>query len=180
MKVNPFRILFSISTILRITLPLAIFRFPLFVIIAVTFLDDIDGDIASQGVFSKSRYQFIDKLIDNWWYLCVLVYSYFALNNFFVFLLALFIYRIVGLWLFLSSKKRHLLIFFPNFFENAFFLFFFVNYFGWQILITGSNLYYSLIVVFILKLLQEYWLHVLKKSFVEDVFKFKWRKWLPE
>jgi hypothetical protein len=159
---------------------LAIFNSPFFVVVTATFLDMIDGDLASQGVLSKSEYQILDKIMDNWWYLWVLIYSYFQLSNFFVFLFVLFVYRTVGFGLFLYRKNRKVFMFFPNFFENAFFLFFFVNYFGWHQLISGINLYYSLIVVFLLKLLDEYWLHVLKKSFVEDVFKFKWRKWLPE
>ena len=180
MKKNIFKILFSISSILRIVLPLAIFKFPLFVVIAVSFLDWIDGDLGSQGFLSKSKYQNIDKLMDHWWYIWAIIYSYFALNNFFVFLFTLFVYRMIGFGLFLYRKKRKMFMFFPSFFENAFFLFFFVNYFGWQFLVTGINLFYSITVVFILKLLQEYWLHYLGKSFVEDIFKFKWRKWLPE
>jgi hypothetical protein len=180
MKTNFHKGLYLGSTILRILLPLAIFKFPLFVVITVTFLDAIDGDLASQGVLSKSRYQLMDKLMDNWWYLWALLYSYFALNNFFVFLSILFIYRLVGLGIFLYRKNRSVFMFFPNFFENAFFLFLLTNLFGWRQLVSGNNLFYSLIVVFILKLLQEYWLHILRKSFVENVFKFKWRKWLPD
>ena len=115
--------------------------------------------------------------MDNWWYLWALAYSYFAFNRFFILLLIFLVFRFVGLAIFLNTKRRSTFMFFPNFFENAFFLFFFATLFSLQSLIIGPNLYYSLAVAFALKILQEYWVHILKKSLVEDVFKFKWRKW---
>ena len=163
--------------LLRLVFPVFIFSYPVYVIVATIFLDAIDGEFASQGVLSREKYQIVDKLMDNWWYIWVLFYSYFALNNFFILLLVLFIYRTIGLILFLLKKNRKIFMFFPNFFENAFFLFFFATIFSLESLIVGPNLYYSLAVVFALKILQEYWVHILKKSLVEDVFKFKWRKW---
>jgi hypothetical protein len=45
-------------------------------------------------------------------------------------------------------------------------------------LLDGTNIYVSLLIVFILKLLQEYWLHIADRSIVEDLFKIK-RYWLP-
>lgn len=165
---------------LRATLPLFIFSLPVYVVVTTVFLDAIDGEFASQGVLSREKYQIVDKLMDNWWYLWALAYSYFAFNRFFILLLILLVFRFIGLAIFLNIKRRGVFMIFPNFFENAFFLFFFATFFGLQSVINGVNLYYSLAAVFALKILQEYWLHVLKKSFIEDILKFKWRKWLPD
>lgn len=174
------KIVYCLVLVLRFLSPLFVFSYPVFTIITVTFLDVIDAEFASQGVLSKLKYQMVDKILDNWWYLWALIYSYFALNNYFIFLLILFVYRLVGLTLFLSRKERNLFMFFPNLFENAFFILFIATTFGWHSLVVGTNLYFSLALVFILKIFQEYWLHIIQKSFVEDVFKFKWRKWLSD
>jgi hypothetical protein len=163
--------------LLRFVFPVFIFSYPIFTVVTTIFLDAIDAEFASQGVLSHSKYQIVDKLMDNWWNLWALAYSYFAFNSFFILLLVLLVFRFIGLAIFLNIKRRGIFMIFPNFFENAFFLFFFATFLGYGFLISGANLYYSLAVVFALKLVQEYWVHILKKSLVEDVFKFKWRKW---
>ncbi len=174
------RLLYWFVELIRMAAPPLIFSFPFFTVIFATFLDAIDAEFASKKVLSKRQYQEIDKTVDMWWYFWVLGYSYFYLKSFFILLLTLFIYRFVGWVLFSKSYKRKLLIFFPNFFENAFFLFFFAGYFGWAWIISGQMLYISISIVLILKLLQEYWLHVLEKSIWEDVFKLPGRNWLSD
>lgn len=171
------RLGFLFVEFLRAAVPIFIFSFPVYVVAGALFLDAIDAEFASQGVLSRGKYQIIDKLMDNWWNLWALAYSYFAFNNFFILLLLLLVLRFIGLIVFLNNKRRGILMVFPNFFESAFLLLFVAYTFNFGFLITGVNLYYSLAVVFALKILQEYWLHVLKKSLVEDVFRFKWRKW---
>jgi hypothetical protein len=69
---------------------------------------------------------------------------------------------------------------FPNFFENAFFLFFLATYFHWSFIVSGKVLYFSLLFVFLLKILQEYWLHIAQKSIMEDVLKLYKHRWLPD
>jgi hypothetical protein len=163
--------------LLRFIFPMFIFSFPALTVFVAIFLDAVDGEFASQEVLSHEKYQIVDKLMDNWFDLWALAYSYFAFNDFFIFLLILIVFRFIGLAVFLKFGRRGALVIFPNFFENAFLLFFFVSLFNLGFLITGVNLYYSLTAVFVFKILQEYWLHILKKSLVEDVFKFGWRKW---
>lgn len=166
--------------LLRFILPLFIFSYPLYIVIGATLLDAIDGEFAARRVLTKTRYQYIDKFMDNWWYLCVLIYSYSYFNQYFLLLLILFCYRIIGISLFYRMKKRLMLILFPNFFENAFFLIFFSTYFGWSFLLQGQMFYKSLLVVFLLKIIQEYWLHIAQKSIIEDVLKLYKHNWLPE
>lgn len=179
MKTNPYKILFLISTILRIILPLAIFRSPLFVVVAITFLDAIDVEFASRKVLTRNGYQRIDKCLDTWWYLVALSFSYFFLNQYFIFLAILFGFRIVGLFVFIIKEDRRVLFFTPNLFENAFFLFFLANHFPTlNFLIHGTALYKSLLAVFILKMIQEYWIHIAQISIPEHIFGKKrlWKK----
>lgn len=171
--------LYFASSALRILLPLIVFIFPLFVTIFVSFLDAIDIEFASRRVVTKSRYQQIDKLLDTWWYFLALLFSYIYLNQYFTFLLILFIYRIFGLLIFLISNNRKILFLTPNLFENVFFLFFFANYFhNLNYLIRGDTLYFSLSIAFLLKIFQEYWIHVAQISIPEDFFGKKrfWKK----
>ena len=165
--------------LMRILIPPLIVLNPVGVIIIATFLDAIDGDFASQGVTSIENYEKVDKVMDTWFHFWELIYSFFVLNNYIVFLSALFIYRLIGVSLFFKKNNRNMLMFFPNFFENTFFLLLLIQIMNLQKLSSGPIFYFLVIFVFILKLLQEYWVHVLKKSVFEDIFKVKWRKWLP-
>lgn len=165
---------------LRSILPVFIFRYPFYVIIGVFFLDAIDVEFAAKRVLTKSRYQEIDKLMDNWWYIWALVYTYFYLGQYFIFLLILFCYRIMGAIIFYKKKDRRIFLIFPNFFENAFFLIFFCKYFSWNLLLQGKIIFISLSVVFLLKIVQEYWIHIVQKSIPEDVLKIYKHNWLPE
>jgi hypothetical protein len=177
-RTNKFENGYVFVELVRLVIPFYIFMFPLFTVIAEIFLDSIDGDLAAQGVLNNRDYEKVDKTMDTWWYIWLLAYSYIALGQYFIFLLMLFVYRIIGWMVFIRKDHRFLLMLFPNFFEYAFFLFFFAKIFSFQNLLTGRPLYYSLAVIFTVKLLHEYWLHVKQKSLVEDVFKFKWRRWL--
>lgn len=163
---------------LRIISPFLIFKIPLAAVIIVTFLDIIDAEFASRKLLTVHQYQIADKSLDTWWYLIAMVFSLFFLKEYSLFLMVLLVYRLMGVLFLHREKDRKKLVFFPNFFENAFFLFFFSTYFkSLNFLIEGRNLYYSLLVVFILKLIQEYWIHVAKISIREDIFKYK-RDWL--
>jgi hypothetical protein len=166
--------------VLRFITPFSIFEFPLFAIISSLFLDNIDTEFASRGIKTKTQNQLIDKIFDTWWYTVVLVYSYFSLNEYFWLLLILYLYRLIGAIVLWSRKDRSLLMLFPNMYENFFFLFFFATHFeSLRFLIIGVNFYYSIFIIALAKLIQEYWLHVAQLSIREDIFKLK-RNWLPE
>ncbi len=165
--------------ILRFIFAPLIFIWPLTSIIVSFLLDVIDIEFASRGVTTLHEYENIDKIFDLWWYVLSLLYSYFKLNQWFGFLLILFLFRLVGDIIFFLKGDRKILMFFPNFFENSFFLFFFSNYFyGINFLIKPENLYFSLILIFMIKIVQEWWVHWAQISIPEDFFgkKRKWRK----
>lgn len=166
--------------LLRFASPFLIFKYPLYTVIRVTLLDGLDVEFASRGVLTKMQYQRIDKFMDNWWYIWALIYSYFHLNQYFILLFGLFCYRIIGTVFFYKKRDIRIFMLFPNFYEHAFLLFLFCMYFGRNFLLQGKILYISLLVVFLLKIVQEYWLHIAEKSIVEDVLKLYKRNWLPE
>lgn len=162
--------------ILRILVAPLIFIWPLLSIIVSFFLDLIDGDFAYK-VVSKKLYQIIDKNLDLWWFINIMIYSYINYPDYKIYLLILFIYRVVGQLIYYVSGNRKILLLFPNFFEWVFFLIFLgKNYY--PSIITGQTFYLILLVIFFVKIFHEWFLHVANLSIREDFFKSKrnWRK----
>jgi len=175
-----FKFLYFSCVALRIILAPLIFLFPIPIIFILFFLDAIDVEFASRKVLTLNQYEKYDKALDLWWYINALVYSYFYLNTYFIFLFILFIYRLVGDILFFSKGQRKILVFFPNFFENVFFLVFFSLHFNQlSFLLNGINFYIALFFVCLIKIIQEWWVHFAQISIPEDIFKKK-RTWLQE
>lgn len=173
-----YRGLYEFVVILRILVPVTLFKFPFFGFIGSLFLDGIDAELASHRILSQRHYEIVDKFLDFWWY-CV-VYLYIVLHNAdFIWLMAfLLIFRAIGDTFYLLKKDRKYLFFFPNFYENVFILIFLgTNIPLFKFLIVGKAFYVSLIGVFILKILQEYWLHVINGSVSEKLFGLK-KNWL--
>lgn len=162
--------------LLRIFVALLIFVWPLLSIILSVFLDLIDADFAYR-VMSKKLYQFIDKNLDLWWYINIIIYSFFYYPDYKTYLLILFIYRLIGQLIYYFNRNRRTLLFFPNFFEWIFILIFFgENYFP-SILKDETYLIISL-TIFIIKIFQEWFLHFADMSIREDFLKIKrdWKK----
>lgn len=170
------KFLYILIIILRIIFAPLIFVWPLLSIIVSFFLDLIDADFAYKAV-SKRLYQIIDKNLDLWWSINIIVYSYINYPGYKIYLLILFIYRLVGQLIYYFSGNRGILLFFPNFFEWVFFLIFLgKNYY--PSIITGQAFYLILLVIFFAKIFHEWFLHVADLSIREDFFKSKrnWRK----
>lgn len=151
-----------------------------FISVIVSFsLDLVDGDFAAP-VVTKAQYQLIDKTVDYWVYIFEMVYSWIYLPSFKWFLLALFIWRTIGTLIFYITSKRKLFIIFGNYFENAFFIFFFAKIFpNLRFLVENRvALVVSLIAVFSIKAFQEWFIHIADLSVREDIFKNKrsWKK----
>jgi len=162
--------------LLRILVAPLIFIWPLTSIILSVFFDLIDADFAHK-VTSKKLYQIIDKNLDLWWFINIMTYSYINYPDYKIYLLILFVYRFIGQLIYYVSGKREVLIFFPNFFEWVFFLIFLgKNYY--PSVIVGQTFYLILLVIFFVKIFQEWFLHVADLSIREDFFKSKrnWRK----
>lgn len=162
--------------ILRILVAPSIFVWPLLSIILSVFLDLIDADFAHK-IMSKKLYQLIDKNLDLWWFINIIIYVFINIPEYKIYLLFLFIYRLIGQLIYYFSKNRKVLLFFPNFFEWVFILIFFgKNYF--PSILEGKIYVLILIIIFIVKIFQEWFLHTANLSIREDFLKIKrsWKK----
>ena len=165
--------------LLRIVSAPLIFIWPLLSIILSFFLDVIDIEFASRKVLTLSEYERYDKALDLWWYFNVMIFSWFQLPNYRYILLILFIFRTVGENIFFIKNDRRIFFLFPNFFENIFFLIFFSIYFRQlNFLLDKKFVFFSLSVVIIEKIFQEWWVHIAKISIPEHFFgkKRQWKK----
>jgi hypothetical protein len=172
------KFLYFAVVLLRIIFPPLIFIYPLISIIVSFFLDVIDIEFASSKVLTLSEYEQNDKLLDFWWYLNAIIYSWYQVPKVRFFLLILFAYRLIGQAIFFIKKDRRIFFIFPNFFENFFFLYFFADYFPFlKELINNHFFLISLLLIFF-KFFQEWWVHIAQISIPEDFFnkKRRWRK----
>lgn len=155
--------------IIRFVLAPLILIWPLQSVILSFFLDVIDGDFAPYLV-TRKQYQDIDKALDFWVVIFEMIYAWEKIPEFKYFLLALLGLRLIGLIIFYITKKRWVFIIFSNYFEFVFLIAF--------LKIIFINLTVTLVVAFVLKTFQEWFIHVAKLSFVEDILgkKRKWKK----
>jgi hypothetical protein len=148
-------------------------------IILSFFLDIIDIEFASRRVLTLDEYERHDKALDFWWYLNTAIFSWFHLPNYKFLLLILFLFRAIGDIIFFIKNDRKIFFLFPNFFENIFFLIFFSIYFKQlNFLLNNKFILFSLSVAIIIKIFQEWWIHIALISIPEYFFgkKRKWRK----
>lgn len=173
------KILFYTVVILRLISAPIIFIWPLQAIILSFFLDVIDIEFASYKVLTLPEYERYDKALDSWWYINIMAYSWFYLTNYKYLLLALFIFRIIGEIIFFVKNNRRVFFLFPNFFESIFFLIFFSSNFNQLNFLIDKNYFFiSLLTVVIIKIFQEWWIHIAQISIPEDFFGKKrgWKK----
>ena len=145
----------------RIISAIIMFFFPITGYLLTVFTDVTDLWILL--IFNSAfniHYNIIDKIIDFFTLTIALIISLKfdkILKNTSIFL---YIWRLIGFFLFFLINNKFLLFLFPNIFEN-FFLFciiqrkFFVNF-----KITKKNIWYILILVTLPKLFHEWFLHV--------------------
>lgn len=173
------KFLYYLIVILRILTAPLIFIWPFPSIILSFFLDIIDIELATRGALTLEKYERYDKALDLWWYFNVMIFSWFQLPNYRYILLILFIFRTVGEVVFFIKNDRRVFFLFPNFFENIFFLIFFSIYFKQLNFLLGREfIYFSLSIMIITKIFQEWWVHIAQFSIPEYFFgkKRKWRK----
>jgi len=163
---------------LRVLTPFLIFFQPLTAIILVTFLDIVDVEFASRRAVSLDEYECFDKILDFWWYSIAMIYAWTYIPEFAVFLLGLYLFRLLGFTIFILTGKRRVLFLFPGFFENVFFVIFFgLKIDKLQFLLAGNNLYVFLFFAFAAKMIQEWWVHWAQISIPEKFFNKK-RNWI--
>lgn len=170
-----------IILLLRVFVPLLIFRFPLFGGLSSLSLDGLDWWINIFGIENiRDNYQQLDKLLDIY-YLSIEAYIVFRWTNKSAKLIGFFLYfyRMAGLLLFQLLGARIFLFIFPNFFES-FFLFYLLckKILGKEPKISPSLFFFSLVIIFIPKVIQEYpqhaalfwqWRHVQIRMFSETI-----------
>ena len=163
--------------LLRILVAPLIFIWPLLAIILSFFLDVIDIEFASRKVLTLPEYEKYDKALDLWWYFNAMAFSWFYLPDYKFLLLILFIFRITGSIIFFLKNDRRIFFLFPSFFENIFFLIFFsLNFKQLNFLLDKKYFLFSLSASILLKIFQEWWVHIAQISISEDFFGKK-RQW---
>ncbi len=173
------KFLYYLIVALRILVAPLVFIWPLLSVILSFFLDVVDIEFASRRVLTLSKYERYDKALDTWWYINVMIFAWFQMPNYRYILLILFVFRTIGEVIFFIKNDRWIFFLFPNFFENIFFLIFFSIYFKpLHFLLSEKYIYFSLSVVIIAKIFQEWWVHIVLISIPEHFFgkKRKWRK----
>jgi hypothetical protein len=137
---------------------LLVFINPLYAISIVWLADMIDGHFAYHAGWSWQKYNQWDKLLDLWWYLFIISFSFTANLQIFPLLIALFILRLIGQILVLITNQEGYFLIFPNIFELYFAGFIILSYFA-------DNPELPLLFLSgMIALLQEYRIHIRKIS----------------
>ena len=161
----------------RFLLPLAVPFYPLPAIVACLILDGVDQTVFQAFGYDPPNYQSYDKAMDVFY----LSMAYLAtLRNWesmpaFRIGWFLYFYRLVGALLFEVTHARWLLLAFPNVFE-----YFFIAYetirSRWRPvqLLLGWWLSAAAVIWVVIKLPQEYWLHVAQLDLTDQISRNHW------
>ncbi|MFG1997720.1 hypothetical protein ACGFNU_01080 [Spirillospora sp. NPDC048911] len=161
----------------RFLLPLLIFRFPLPAIIGCLILDGVDQTIFQSLGYDPPGYQGYDKAMDVYY----LALAYLAtMRNWtsepaFQTSRFLYFYRLAGVVAFELTQWRPLLLIFPNTFE-----YFFIAYEGirsrWDPAKLRATFWLAAaaFIWIVIKLPQEYWIHIAKLDFTETLTEVPW------
>jgi hypothetical protein len=170
-------IVFVIVVAARFLVPLLIPRFPLPAIIACLVIDGVDQTVFQMFGFDPPGYQNYDKAMDlfylsiaflttlqNWTRTAAVQIARF-----------LFFYRMVGVLLFELTGVRTLLLIFPNTFEY-FFIFYELVRLRWDPRRFGPRFWLlsAAAIWIVIKLPQEYWIHVAQLDFTETWADVPW------
>lgn len=152
-----------IVILIRLIVPLAIFRWPLAGGLVAAVADTFDVvliTILNMGDFEN--YSQLDKALD-WYYLffmAIVSWRWRPLVRWTS--IGLFAYRTVGVISFEATGFRPLLFVFPNLFELFFFFSAICLRFFDDLELTSRRLSVALLILLMPKLLQEYFLHILQ------------------
>lgn len=161
----------------RFLLPLAIPYFPLPAIIACLVLDGVDQTLFQLVGHDPPGYQSYDKAMDVY-YLCL---AYLAMLRNWASVpayrvgAALLFYRLVGVLLFELTGARVLLLLFPNTFEYYFIAYEVIRA-RWQPagLLVGWWLSLAGLIWVVVKLPQEWWIHVARLDVTDELSAHTW------
>ncbi len=157
--------------LLRLVIPLFIFKWPLWGTLASSLIDLKDWSLMNFGQPSDYIfYQNWDKAMDIYYLTFAFITTY-GWKDKTIKQIAqiLFVYRLIGVIIFWLSQKSIFLFIFPNFFES-FFIFYMLYVFifkKYEILISWSTVLILTFAVVIPKIIIEYFLHVIHKQIWE-------------
>ena len=170
-------IVFVIVVAARFLVPLLIPRFPLPAVIACLVIDGIDQTVFQAFGFDPPGYQNYDKAMDlfylsiaflttlqNWTRTAAVQIARF-----------LFFYRMVGVLVFELTGWRTALLLFPNTFEY-FFIFYELVRLRWDPRRFGPRFWLlsAAVIWVVVKLPQEYWIHIAKLDFTDTWAEVAW------
>jgi hypothetical protein len=143
---------------LRVIAPLFIWVNLFIMPIIYQLLDAIDYTLlVNSGLKDKSKYQRLDKFLDFYYLTVMFIVSIYWGN---ILLIILFLYRLVGFILVLTTKKRIFFVFFNNTFEWMYNILSFGYVYNNDFLSSiNENIYIVLLVVFIIKMIPELYIH---------------------
>ncbi|TDC48406.1 hypothetical protein E1281_24805 [Actinomadura sp. KC345] len=161
----------------RFLLPLLILRYPLPAIVGCLVLDAVDQTIFQSFGYDPPGYQGYDKAMDVYYLALAYLATMRNWTNGFAFQTArfLYFYRLVGVVAFELSQWRAFLLVFPNTFE-----YFFIAYEGirsrWDPVrfLAAFWLTVAALIWIVIKLPQEYWVHVAQLDFTDTVADVPW------
>ena len=173
----PFEVLFGIVVTARFLLPLLILRYPLPAIIGCLVLDAVDQTVFQAFGYDPPFYQGYDKAMDVFYLGVAYVASLRNWTNLHAFKVSrfLFFYRQIGVVAFELSQVRALLLIFPNTFE-----YFFIAYEAirsrWSVARFRMKFWVGVaaFIWIVIKLPQEYWIHVAQLDFTDTVDDYWW------
>ena len=157
--------------VLRIIGYFVIFVNPVVGVLLSMFLDIIDGLLFGFGGFSLEEYHRFDKPVDYIQYVFMLIPAYF--QPIFTIYVALLLFRTVGMLLYRRYHSRWLFVIFPNVAEYYFLLYFLNQAFGW--FTYSGNEVTILLMLYLFKLLHEYYLHIMRDNKNIITFKLMYR-----
>lgn len=157
---NFFFFLYSLCIILRLLTGFLVFLNPLAFFIAYLVIDYIDFIPCINWNFKRMVYQKIDKALDYYAYVFMVLYS--ATTPYSIIMLLLLLHRGLGLLLFYLTNKKKYLFLFPNLIEPFFAAILFSNFTK----IDPRIIFFGLLP---LKFIQEKYLHLNKENILRVV-----------
>ncbi|RMD67648.1 hypothetical protein D6817_00845 [Candidatus Pacearchaeota archaeon] len=164
----------AVVLLLRLIVPLSIFRWPFWGTIVSAIVDALDVVLVDFiGMGSFAHYHNLDKILDLYYlsfaFIVSLRWEALARNTSIV----LYIYRLIGSLLFEITGARILLFIFPNMFEMFFWFEAWRQRYKPKWKLTKKRLAITLLIMLIPKMIQEYILHFLElKPWADYLSKF--------
>ena len=151
----------KLDVVLRLIFGPFIFISPIISTLVIFILDGFDGEIIKRSGYARHEYSIYDKIMDYWWYIWIFIFILYTdvpVKNLFIFL---FLYRTFGQLLYLLYQKGIIFFLFPNVFESLFYYYLVANILHQeQFFFAQPLLTYIIIALTILKLAQEYIIHI--------------------